>query len=223
MIEPPQPHSRDWYAAIPSDYTRPWTQHLLEISGETIFDALLERHISRATSVLEAGCAGGRDAALYASRVKSWTGYDFTLHFLTTARARGIENADFVDWHSGREDVPKDISRRAPFDLIVSRRGPTSVIRHLPALAAAHSHFLYIGPRGAELINEIRVKLGSVAWRVTWSSVVEAHGFLPSFEDYALQAKFNNQPVSKAEFASRATSQGFPILETRCLIVASPA
>ena len=133
-----------------------------------------------------------------------------------------IKNADFVDWHSGREDIPTEISSRAPFDLIVSRRGPTSVIRHLPALAAATSEFLYIGPRGAELLEEIRVKLGSVAWRVTWSAVIQAHGFLPSFEDYALQAERNNQPVSKVEFESRATSQGFPILETRCVIVASP-
>ena len=57
------------------DYAHPWTQDLLEVSGETIFDALLERHVFAAKSVLEAGCAGGRDAARFASKSASWTGY----------------------------------------------------------------------------------------------------------------------------------------------------
>lgn len=71
-----KPHSRDWYTALQtSDYAHPWTQDLPEVSGETIFDALLERHVSAAKSVLEAGCAGGRDAARFASKSASWTGY----------------------------------------------------------------------------------------------------------------------------------------------------
>ena len=59
------------------DYAHSWKQDLLGVSGEMLFDALLEQHISSAKSVLEAGCAGGRDAALYAPKVKRWTGYDF--------------------------------------------------------------------------------------------------------------------------------------------------
>lgn len=223
LTKPPQPHSQDWYAALQtSDYALPWTQHLLEVSGETIFDALLERHICASMSVLEAGCAGGRDAALYAPKVKSWTGYDFAPQFLKTARARQLPNAVFVDWHSRREEIPADISRRAPFDLIVSRRGPTSVIQHLPALAAENSQFVYVGPRGTDLLEEITAKLEDVAWQITWSAVVEAHGFLPSFEDYALRAEFNNQPILRADYDAGVTARGFPILETRCVIVATP-
>ena len=123
-----EPHSREWYAAIPGDYVLPWKQDLLGVSGETMFVALLEQHILAAKSVLEAGCAGGRDAALYAPKVKSWMGYDFAPQFLETARARQLPNATFIDWDSGHEGIPNDISARAPFDLIFSRRGPTSVI-----------------------------------------------------------------------------------------------
>jgi SAM-dependent methyltransferase len=202
------------------DYVLPWRQELLEVSGETLFDALLSRHLSPAATVLEAGCAGGRDAALYAPQAKHWTGYDFTPQFLETARGKGIPNASFVDWHSSREPIPDAILNTAPFDLIVSRRGPTSVIQHLPVLAAPNARFLYVGPRGADLLEEIRIKLEGVSWRIVWSAVIEAHGFLPSFEDYVLYAEFGNQPVSRTEFDSRATDHGFPFLETKCVIVA---
>ena len=207
---------------MPGDYVLPWKQDLLGVSGEEMFVALLEQHISPAKSVFEAGCAGGRDAALYAPKVESWLGYDFAPQFLETARARQLPNATFVDWHSGREDIPNDISARAPFDLIFSRRGPTSVIRHLPALAAADSTFLYVGPRGADLLEEIVAKLASVNWQVTWSAVVMARGFLPSFEEYTLYNEFGALPVSRDAFDAVATARGFPITETKCVVVAMP-
>ena len=207
---------------MPGDYVLPWKQDLLGVSGEEMFVSLLEQHIAAAKSVLEAGCAGGRDAALYAPKVKSWMGYDFTPQFLETARGKGIPNASFVDWHSSREPIPIAILEAAPFDLIVSRRGPTSVIQHLPALAAADSHFLYVGPRGTDLLEEIAAKIESVDWQVTWSAVIQARGFLPTFEEYTLYNKFGALPGSRAVFDAVATARGFPILETRCLVVSSP-
>ena len=204
------------------DYVLPWKQDLLGVSGEEMFVALLEQHISPAKSVLEAGCAGGRDAALYAPQAKHWTGYDFTPQFLETARGKGIPNASFVDWHSSREPIPIAILEAAPFDLIVSRRGPTSVIQHLSALAAADSHFLYVGPRGADLLNEIVAKIESVNWQVAWSAVVQARGFLPSFEEYTLYNEFGALPGSRDAFDAVATARGFPMLETKCVVVATP-
>ena len=207
---------------MPGDYALPWKQELLGVSGEEMFVALLEQHISAAKSVLEAGCAGGRDAALYAPSAKSWMGYDFAPQFLETARSKGIPNASFVDWHSSREPIPTVILEAAPFDLIVSRRGPTSVIQHLPALAAADSHFLYVGPRGADLLEEICAKIESVNWQVTWSAVVQARGFLPSFEEYTLYNEFGALPGSRDAFDAVATARGFPIVETKCVVVATP-
>lgn len=133
-----------------------------------------------------------------------------------------MPNAAFVDWHSRREEIPEVISGRALFDLIVSRRGPTSVIQHLPALAAADSHFLYVGPRGADLLEEIVAKIESVDWQVTWSAVIQARGFLPTFEEYALCNEFGALPVSRVAFDAVATARGFPIVETKCVVVATP-
>jgi hypothetical protein len=149
-------------------------------------------------------------------------GYDFAPQFLETARARQLPNATFIDWDSGHEEIPAQISARAPFDLIVSRRGPTSVIQHLPALAAADSHFLYVGPRGADLLEELAAKLASVDWQVTWSAVVMARGFLPTFEEYTLYNKFGVLPGSRVAFDAVATARGFPIVETKCIVVATP-
>jgi SAM-dependent methyltransferase len=198
----------------------PWRLNLLEESGETQFDALLERHLTVETTVLEAGCAGGRDAAVYAPKSKHWTGYDFTPQFLETARARGIQNADFMAWDSGHESVPAAILDQAPFDLIVDRRGPTSIVGHLPALAHAGSRFIYVGPRGTDLLEEMQGKLEAVQWQVTWSAVVEARGHLPTFEDYASRAQFAGLPLSRDEFNAHATALGFPITETKVVLVA---
>ena len=133
-----------------------------------------------------------------------------------------MPNATFIDWDSGHEDIPAQISARAPFDLIVSRRGPTSVIQHLPTLAAADSHFLYAGPRDADLLEEIAAKIESIDWQVTWSAVIQARGFLPTFEEYALYNEFGALPVSRVAFDAVATARGFPIVETKCVVVATP-
>ena len=72
------------------------------------------------------------------------------------------------------------------------------------------------------MLEEIRVKLAGVDWQVTWSAVVEARGFLPTFEEYALYNEFGALPVSRVAFDAVATARGFPIVETKCVVVATP-
>ena len=97
-----------------------------------------------------AGSGHGRDAERYAPRVQSYTGYDFTPAYIEHAR-RSVPQAAFVVWDSSREPVP-DFGRR--FDLVISRRGPTSVIPHLPELCAPGARVLCIHPAsGAERVQ----------------------------------------------------------------------
>jgi SAM-dependent methyltransferase len=206
-----------------ADYHHPWRQELLEVSGESLFDALLEHQLSKDKCVLEAGCAGGRDAERVAAKVRDWIGYDFVPQFLKTARDKHIPNASFVDWHSSREPIPDEVLDRAPFDLVVSRRGPTSIIQHLPALTSPLSKFIYVGPRGMDLLEEVCAKLELIRWQMIWSAVVEARGFLPTFEDYALHAEFNGLDYSNQAFEFGWTEQGFSFLETRCVVMAAPS
>jgi SAM-dependent methyltransferase len=173
----PKPHSRAWYETRGADYVYPWRQVLLGVSGESLFDDVLSRQLTKDCVVLEAGCAGGRDTQRFAPEVHHWVGYDFVSRFLLTARARNIPNASFVTWHSSKEVLPQAMPKRVPFDLIVSRRGPTSVIRHLSQIAAKHSRFIYVGPGGVDLLEDVRGELATVSWHVVWNAVIEARGF----------------------------------------------
>jgi hypothetical protein len=103
----PTPHSRAWLEAMGADYGHPWNQVLLEVSGESLFYAMLERLLTNDSVVLEAGCAGGRDAQRFASRV--WVRYDFVPRFLETAGAKGVSQTSFVEWNSSKEPVPTAI------------------------------------------------------------------------------------------------------------------
>jgi SAM-dependent methyltransferase len=215
-----QPHSRAWYTSMTTDYTHPWRQNLLEVSGEVFYDALLEKHFNANTSVLEAGCAGGRDAALYAPKVKYWAGFDFIPHFLETARAKIIPNTSFINWHSSKENIPNQILELAPFDLIVARRGPSSIVQHLPNLVRAEAKFIAVAAGDATLLEQYNRKLEAVQWQVTWSAVVKAQGFLPTFEDYALQREYNALPFSRADWNANYSPLGLPFLESRVVLVA---
>jgi SAM-dependent methyltransferase len=203
-----------------TDYTHPWQQNLLEVSGEVFFNALLEKYCNLNTTVLEAGCAGGRDAALYAPKVRHWTGFDFMPHFLATARAKTIANASFIDWHSSKESIPSAILENAPFDLIVARRGPTSVVQHLPSLTRAGAKFIAVAAGDSVLFEQYKLRLEAVNWEITWSAVVTAKGFLPTFEDYCLQREYNALPFSRADWDANCTPLGLPFLESRVVLMA---
>ena len=214
-----QPHSRAWLETMTTDYAHPWSQNLLEVSGEVLYDALLEKHLNSNATVLEAGCAGGRDAALYTPKVKHWMGFDFMSHFLATARAKSIANASFIEWHS-RKEIPSQILEAAPFNFIIARRGPTSVIQHLPNLAKADAQFIAIAAGETALLEQYKQKLKAVRWHVTWSAIIEAQGFLPTFEDYCLQREYNNTDYSREDWEANSTPLGLPFLESRVVLVA---
>ncbi len=142
-----KPHSRAWYAQLAAQtgvYDYSWTQVLSAPSGETLFDTLLEELLTPEARVLEAGCGHGLDAQRYAGRVQSYTGYDFIPDYVTRAR-ENVPEAEFVLWDSSREPVPEGFKGR--FDLVTSRRGPTSVVLHLLELCAPGARPLRLSRR----------------------------------------------------------------------------
>lgn len=182
-----------------------------------MYTRVLEAHLGAATRVLEAGCGHGPDARTYAGRVARWVGYDFASGFLATAR-REVPNAEFVRWHSGREAPPGVL--RPPFDLVVSRRGPTSVIDHLRVLTAPNAAFLYVGPGGEALAAHVRSRLAAVGLAPSEEWLVRANGFLPTFEDDAAWCEYNGLAASRDLWAAEQTDAGFPFVEERfvCLV-----
>ncbi len=41
-----QLHSRIWFESMPTDYAHPWQQNLLEVSGEVLYNSLLEKYLN---------------------------------------------------------------------------------------------------------------------------------------------------------------------------------
>ncbi len=190
-----KPHSRVWYAQLAAEtgaYEYPWTQVLTAPSGEVLFDTLLEELLTPECDVLEAGCGHGLDAQKYAQRVRSYTGYDFTLAFLERAK-QNAPQAEFVLWDSSCEPTPEAFKGR--FDLVVSRRGPTSVILHLRQLCSPGAHVLCLHPDDGVNEGATEERIGERLAQVGLTPDAEWHtcikGFLPTLEDFILYRRFH--------------------------------
>lgn len=214
-----KPHSRAWYACLAAEtgvYDYPWTQVLSTPSGETLFDALLEDLLTPEARVLEAGCGHGRDAQRFSGRAQSYTGYDFIPAYVARAR-EDVPKAEFVLWDSSREPVPESLKKR--FDLVISRRGPTSVILHLPELCAPGAEVLCIHPDDGSIEARVRARLEGVGLAPDAQWWVCVNGFLPTAEDFVLYRRFHGDErppeVLYAEWDEGAETHGFPLEERR--------
>jgi SAM-dependent methyltransferase len=215
-----KPHSRAWYARLAAEtgvYEHPWTQVLTAPSGETLFEVLLERLLTPECHVLEAGCGHGRDAQRWAHRVRSYTGYDFTPAFVARAR-QNMPQAEFVVWDSSREPVPERLKRR--FTLVVSRRGPTSVLMHLLELCAPGAQVLCIHPDDHGSAEErVRGRLAQTGLVVAAQWHVRVGGVLPTWEDFVSYRRFHGDEraleVLHTQWHEVAEAHGFPMEERR--------
>ena len=213
----PEPHSREWYALQARErggYVHPWARVLDGPEPETTFTALLESLLGPAVRVLEAGCGHGPDAARYAAQVACWTAYDRQPELLELAAANAPA-ATLVLW-DGRGGIPAGLE--GPHDLIVSRRGPTGVIPHLPALAAPGARFLYVGPRLD--VPQVGTRLAEIGWAVLGEWRGRVRGWLPTPEDDRLRCEFMNLAPDPSVWQREATERGLPYFEERYTVLA---
>lgn len=212
-----QPHSREWFrqlAQTQGGYFYPWNQVLQAPGGEQLFDALLEPLLRPDIQVLEAGCAEGKDAARFASRVAGWSGYDFIPEFLEVARQR-VRSAHFVQWHSAKEPPPFE----QKFDVFVSRRGPSSLIDHLPLLAKPKAKVLCIHPWDENSVAKVRERLRAIALEPSAQWFIAVKGWLPTWEDFLAYRRFMGDQRADLELAQEwrleGVLEGFPMEERR--------
>ncbi|WP_420595214.1 class I SAM-dependent methyltransferase [Deinococcus sp.] len=214
----PEPHSREWYAALArelGDYQHPWRRELDGPDPELTYNLMLADLLENRPNVLEAGCGGGRDAARFSPLASSWKGYDREPGFLETARQR-VPASRFIVW-DGKGEVPAEL--RGPFDLIVSRRGPTSVINHLPAVAAPNARFLYVGPKLD--VPAVPERLAAVGWTVTGEWRVRVRAWLPSEADDTARAAFMGETHDPARWQREAGVRGRAYWEERYIVLAA--
>ena len=217
-MDRPEPHSREWYALQARErggYFHPWNRTLDGPDPEDTYTALLKSLLTPEVRVLEAGCGHGPDAVRYAGQAASWSAYDRQPELLELAR-RNAPEADFTLW-DGRGEVPEALS--IPFDLIVSRRGPTGVILRLPTLAAPGARFLYVGPRLE--VPEVPERLKRIGWAVLAEWRTRVRAWLPSEADAELRGEFMNEPAVPGHWRRAATGRGLAYFEERYTVLAA--
>ncbi len=221
--EPLKPHSREWYARLARElggYRHPWTRTLDGPDPELTFDALLAERLGSgvrvpAVRVLEAGCGHGPDAARFACGVGRWAAFDMVPELVAQARANA-PHADIHEW-TAKGEVPSGL--RGPFDLIVSRRGPTSVILRLPELAAPGAEFLYVGPRLD--VPQVPDRLAAVGWEVRGEWRVSVRARVPTRQDWVTRCEWMTEPERVPEWDAHAGPDGLPYREERYVVLAS--
>jgi SAM-dependent methyltransferase len=217
-VADPEPHSRECYARQATQrggYFHPWKRVLGGPDPEAGFDLVLQELLATRPRVLEAGCGHGPDAARSGGLSASWTAYDRQPELLDLA-ARAAPQAELVLW-DGKGGVPDALL--GPFDLIVSRRGPTSVIPHLPTFAAPDARFLYIGPRLD--VPEVPRRLSEIGWDLLGEWRTRVRAWLPSEADYLLRCEFMNEVPDRELWQRDAGPRGLPYFEERYTVLAA--
>ncbi|AZI43069.1 SAM-dependent methyltransferase [Deinococcus psychrotolerans] len=213
-----KPHSREWYSKIARElgtYDHPWKRHTDGPDPELIYDALLSNLIAGGMWVLEAGCADGKDAARFGSYAAAWTGYDREEEFIKIARQK-VPQAAFAVW-DGKSEL--SMMLRGPYDLVVSRRGPTSVIDHLPEVAAPEARFLYVGPT----LDSPRVpdKLSAIGWTILGEWHTRVRTWLPTEEDDRARSEFLGEDHDPERWQAESEVRGRMYWEERQTILAA--
>lgn len=181
-----------------------------------LFDALLEPLLTPETHVLEAGCGHGTDAKRFGPLAAGWTGYDFVPEMLGLARANAPE-AEFVLWDSAKEPVPEAL--RGRFDLVVTRRGPTSFVSHLRELCRPGAKVLAIHP-GDEADNQhLKLRLGRIGLEPSAEWTVRVRGSVPTLEDFLVWREYQSDERSREELVAdwneNATEHGYARTKAR--------
>lgn len=213
----PEPHSQGWYARQATErggYVHPWQRVLDGPDPESTFDLLLQGLLATRPRVLEAGCGHGPDAARFGPLSAGWTAYDRQPELLALA-ARNAPEASSVMW-DGKGGVPDAL--KGPFDLIVSRRGPTSVIAHLPAVAAPGARFLYVGPRLD--VPAVPQRLSAAGWAILGEWRTRVRAWLPTEADDRLRREFMSEAPDPEAWRS-AQERGLPYHEERYTVLAA--
>jgi SAM-dependent methyltransferase len=122
-----------WYNQIAlrnGGYINKSKYHKTGLSGEDVFEQTLTDLLKPDYIVLDAGCGHGGFTQKIASRVKYVYGFDYSFELIRIAESNkessGIKNINYV-FASTKTKLPFLDNE---FDLVFSRRGPTSIIEH---------------------------------------------------------------------------------------------
>lgn len=127
--------SKEWYDQIAlknQGYKSNAIFRVEGLSGETVFETELIELLKNSQHALDAGCGDGEFTLRMSAFGNEITGFDNSKELLKLAQERlavqKLENVNFV-FSSTKESNTMPFEEES-FDLIYSRRGPTSIINH---------------------------------------------------------------------------------------------
>jgi SAM-dependent methyltransferase len=120
-----------WYDQIAErlgGYVQNWNSTKVGLSGEAVFEKELTTLMKQHPNVLDAGCGHGDFTLRMSPFTQSIIGFDFSEQMINKAnellhQSKNVENVQFT--YAKTKNLPFVDEQ---FDLIYSRRGPTSVI-----------------------------------------------------------------------------------------------
>ncbi len=102
---------------------------------------------------------------------------------------------------------------------MISRRGPTSVIPHLPELCAPGACVLCLHPDDGSVEARVRERLAGVGLAADAQWYTQIKGFLPTPEDFVSYRRFHGDERTPeallAQWREEAEPRGFPMEERR--------
>ncbi len=150
----------EWYngLAVKNQGYRSDAKYTLEgPSGETVFKEELRALLKQTHSVLDAGCGHGDFTLEMAPYTDHIVGFDFAIEMIRIAKhlkaKSHVINADFI-YATTKEPLPFE---NGAFDLIYTRRGPTSIVDH-PHLLKNNGLIFGIHSDGLP-VSELRARL----------------------------------------------------------------
>ncbi len=175
--------TKDWYnhiALTQGGYVQTWSSTKEGRSGEDAFSERLHALLKPHQTVLDAGCGSGEFALAIASRVRYLVGFDFAKTMVEAARtnleAAGQPNVTFLQGTARTFEY--ELER---FDIIYSRRGPTSILLR-PELLKPGGWLLGVHSGNVDIIRE---RLSESRLEAVKLETFEALERFPTKEDFA--------------------------------------
>lgn len=124
----------EWYDQIAKQlggYVQNWTHEVKGLSGEQVFENTLKQVINPEMYVLDAGCGHGDFTMKWVNQCRQIIGIDNSIEMINIAQQQTLDNSSIRNVQfihaSTKDGLPFN---EQTFDIIYSRRGPTSIIQY---------------------------------------------------------------------------------------------